>query len=47
MADLNPETVKIQMESILSGHAKQGVIPPFWDGRAAERIADKLVALYA
>jgi len=47
MADLNPETVKIQMESILSGHAKQGVIPPFWDGRAAERIADKLALLYS
>lgn len=43
MSDLNPETVKIQMEAILNGNAKQGVIPPFWDGKAAERIARILV----
>jgi UDP-N-acetylglucosamine 2-epimerase (non-hydrolysing) len=43
MADLDPETVKVQMEDILSGNAKQGVIPPLWDGNASERIADILV----
>lgn len=46
MADLDPVTVKEQMEEILSGKSKQGIIPPLWDGHAAERIAEKLVALY-
>lgn len=43
MQDLNPETVRIQMEDILNGNAKQGAIPPLWDGKASERIADILV----
>lgn len=47
MQDLNPKTVKIQMESILKGKAKQGIIPPLWDGKAAERIADILADKYA
>lgn len=42
MADLNPETVRIQMEKILSGETKQGVIPPLWDGNTAERISNIL-----
>ncbi len=43
MKDLNPETVRIQMEEILKGNAKKGIIPPLWDGQAAERIAEILV----
>lgn len=43
MKDLNPETVRLQMEDILNGNAKKGVIPPFWDGKASERIANILV----
>jgi len=43
MQDLNPITVKIQMDKILNGEAKQGVIPPLWDGKAAERIAEIIV----
>ena len=43
MTDLNPKTVRIQMEDILNGNAKQGVIPPFWDGKSSERIANILV----
>jgi UDP-N-acetylglucosamine 2-epimerase (non-hydrolysing) len=46
MADLDPVSVKAQMESILAGHTKKGVIPPLWDGQAAARIAEKLVKLY-
>ncbi len=42
MKDLNPITVKKQMEEILDGKSKQGEIPPLWDGKAAERIADIL-----
>jgi len=47
MKDLDPESVKIQMGTILNGHAKQGVIPPLWDGKASERIANILVEKYA
>jgi UDP-N-acetylglucosamine 2-epimerase (non-hydrolysing) len=42
MKDLNPETVRIQMEKILKGETKKGIIPPLWDGHASERIADIL-----
>ena len=47
MQDLDPQTVKVQTEKILSGEAKQGIIPPLWDGKAAERIADILTEKYA
>ena len=47
MKDLNPKSVKIQMEAILNGQAKKGVIPPLWDGKASERIANILVEKYA
>lgn len=46
MKDLNPATVKAQMEKILNGETKQGTIPPLWDGHAAERIADILYTKY-
>lgn len=39
MKDLNPNSVKIQMEKILAGDAKKGIIPPLWDGKTSERIA--------
>jgi len=42
MKDLNPTTVRLQMEDILSGNAKEGVIPPLWDGKTSERIANIL-----
>lgn len=32
---------------ILSGHAKKGQIPPLWDGRAAERIAEIVSGFHA
>lgn len=47
MKDLNPNTVKLQMESILSGEAKKGIIPPLWDGAAASRIAKVLLQKYS
>jgi UDP-N-acetylglucosamine 2-epimerase (non-hydrolysing) len=43
LADLDPQTVKIKMEEILDGKTKKGIIPPLWDGKAAERIADTLI----
>jgi UDP-N-acetylglucosamine 2-epimerase (non-hydrolysing) len=29
-----------ETERIISGHAKKGIIPPLWDGRASKRIVD-------
>ena len=46
MKDLNPVTVNQQMNNILDGQTKQGVIPPLWDGNAAERIAQILIDKY-
>jgi UDP-N-acetylglucosamine 2-epimerase (non-hydrolysing) len=42
LADLNPQTVHEHLVGVLEGRGKKGVIPPLWDGRAAERIADIL-----
>ena len=43
LADLNPQTVHDKLINILDGNTKQGQIPPLWDGKTAERIADILV----
>jgi len=32
-----------ELSKILAGNAKRGMIPPLWDGRASERIADIIV----
>jgi UDP-N-acetylglucosamine 2-epimerase (non-hydrolysing) len=36
--------LRSELSNILQGKAKQGGIPPLWDGHAAERIADVLVS---
>ncbi len=43
LRDLNPVTVHEKMVEILNGQTRKGVIPPLWDGQAAERIAAILV----
>ena len=43
MADLDPDTVMEEVDNILEGRAKTGVVPPLWDGKAAERIRDILL----
>jgi UDP-N-acetylglucosamine 2-epimerase (non-hydrolysing) len=42
LADLNPVTVHQKVVEILEGRTKKGVIPPLWDGHAAQRIAQIL-----
>ena len=44
ISDLNPASVERQIELLLAGNFKPGAVPPLWDGKAAERIADVLVA---
>jgi len=39
-------TFNSELEKILAGKAKQGTIPPLWDGHAADRIADVLQDLF-
>ena len=46
LSDLDPASVHELVQSILNGQAKQGTIPPLWDGHAAERIADILQEKY-
>ena len=36
-------TTEITANEILSGHKKQGVIPPLWDGKASERIVEIII----
>ena len=43
MKELDVDQVYDKVKAILNGDMKEGKIPPFWDGAAAERIADVLV----
>jgi UDP-N-acetylglucosamine 2-epimerase (non-hydrolysing) len=37
------DLLKVEARKVLEGKGKQGSIPPLWDGRAGERIADVLL----
>jgi UDP-N-acetylglucosamine 2-epimerase (non-hydrolysing) len=36
------EKLRVELSRVLAGKAKQGTVPPLWDGRAGERIAEVL-----
>jgi UDP-N-acetylglucosamine 2-epimerase (non-hydrolysing) len=38
------QLLKSNLQEILAGREKKGQIPPLWDGRAGERVADLLAA---
>ena len=40
-----PEAILSAAREILSGKGKKGVVPPLWDGHAAERIVDVLMQI--
>lgn len=46
MQDLSPAKVIAQLDAILGGQAKVGIVPPFWDGRTAERVAAILAGTF-
>ena len=46
MKDVDPTTVNTQMNKILDGDIKAGIIPPLWDGHASNRIAQILIDKY-
>jgi UDP-N-acetylglucosamine 2-epimerase (non-hydrolysing) len=39
----DPDKLRMELTRVLGGKAKQGAVPPLWDGHAGERIADILV----
>lgn len=41
----NPDNVKPALDELFSGQWKQGKVPQFWDGKAAERIVEILLTL--
>jgi UDP-N-acetylglucosamine 2-epimerase (non-hydrolysing) len=36
----DPDKLRAEVSRILAGNAKRGTVPPLWDGKAGERIAD-------
>jgi UDP-N-acetylglucosamine 2-epimerase (non-hydrolysing) len=38
----DPQKLRAEFSRVLNGSAKKGSVPPLWDGRASERIADIL-----
>ena len=45
MKDLDVDQVYDKVKAILNGEMKEGKIPPFWDGKAAERIVEVFSSL--
>jgi UDP-N-acetylglucosamine 2-epimerase (non-hydrolysing) len=43
LAGTRPEAILTATSEILSGNGKKGIMPPLWDGHAAERIVDILL----
>ena len=42
----NPAAIKPALDKLFAGEWKKGGIPELWDGRAAERIVEKLIEIY-
>ena len=45
LAGTDPVRILSAADEILAGNAKKGAIPPLWDGRSSERIADVFLTL--
>ena len=39
----DPVTLRVELAKVLAGKAKEGSVPPLWDGKAGERVAEVLV----
>ena len=42
----DPKFIKPTLEKLFTGNWKKGEIPELWDGKAAERIVEKLINVY-
>jgi UDP-N-acetylglucosamine 2-epimerase (non-hydrolysing) len=40
----NLDRLRVETQSILRGEIRQSYIPPFWDGKASERITDVIAS---
>lgn len=40
----DPERLREEISKVLGGNAKKGTVPPLWDGRSGERIAEVLTS---
>jgi UDP-N-acetylglucosamine 2-epimerase (non-hydrolysing) len=40
----SPQTLLAAVQEVLTGGGKRGRVPPLWDGRAAQRVADRIEA---
>ncbi len=47
LQDMKPEEIDGILTEILNGKIKDGAIPPLWDGRTAERIAEILLTYHS
>lgn len=45
LVETNPKAIGPYFEKLIAGKWKKGIIPEFWDGKAAERIIDKIVKM--
>lgn len=43
----DPENIKPALDRLFSGQWKKGSIPELWDGKAAERIVDHIIKIFA
>jgi len=39
----DPVKLRVELAKVLAGNAKKGSVPPLWDGKAGERVAEVLV----
>ena len=47
LVGLDRSRILKETENILEGRAKKGSVPELWDGRAADRIAAKIMEIYS
>jgi UDP-N-acetylglucosamine 2-epimerase (non-hydrolysing) len=40
----SPQTLLAAVQEVLTAGGKRGRVPPLWDGRAAQRVADRIEA---
>jgi len=45
LSDLSPSTTASYIDAIAAGNGKKGGLPPLWDGKAAERIAEVFLSM--
>ncbi|MEX0811348.1 MAG: hypothetical protein WD048_03960 [Chitinophagales bacterium] len=43
----NPDNIVPYLKKLMQGNWKSATTPPLWDGKAAERIVDKIIDLYS